>query len=136
MFKVVFALVAAMLIATVAARSAFDATVSAQRQPTQQPWAQNQMEFIAWNDEKWRAWIRDDSFEQLPQNTHRWTRHANPSLAYIDWHGQSWQAKIDGGTFLLAHRGNWNGPIVRAEAIRYRDWEGRNTLRTVDQLSR
>ena len=58
------------------------------------------------------------------------------SLAFIDGQGQPWQAKIDGQQFLLAHRGNWQGRIERAGAVRYRDWRGNAQLRTVAQLRR
>ncbi len=136
MGRVLLGLLATVLIAIFAAKMASETTSSSHRQPTSHPWAQNKMEFFTWNDEKWVAWIRDDAFEHRPQNKSKWSRHSNPSLAFIDWEGESWQAKIDGREFLLAYRGDWNGPVTRVDAIRYRDWEGKNTLRTIAQLSR
>jgi hypothetical protein len=94
------------------------------------------MEFVAWNGEKWTAWIRDGAFEQRPSNEGQWSRHANASLAFIDWEGRPWQSKIDGDTLLLAYRGDWKGPTERVTAIRYRDWNGENQLRTPAQLRR
>ena len=136
MVKVGFSLIAAVLATVVAARLAFEATTTTGGEPINQPWAQGTMQFITWNQEKWSAWVRDDVFEQLPQNTSKWSRHSNASLAFIDWEGQTWQAKIDGDDFLLAHRGDWAGATERASAIRYRDWQGNNKLRTTDQLRR
>jgi hypothetical protein len=119
-----------------AAKLAFNATTYTEAEPASRPWAQDTMEFVAWNGEKWTAWIRDDAFEQRPQNEVKWSRHSNPSLAFIDWEGREWQAKIDGDEFLLAHRGNWKGAIEHVTALRYRDWEGERRLRTVAQLKR
>lgn len=136
MAKVVLGLLAAVLVTIAAAGVAFDATIATGNAPVNQPWAQHHMEFVAWNGERWSAWIRADAFEQLPRNRKKWSRHANASLAFTGWDGEAWQAKIDGEEFLLAHRGDWRGPIERASAIRYRDWAGNNNLRTVDQLRR
>lgn len=136
MTRVVLCVLAAFAATVVAARVAFNATAGHGSESANQPWAQHKMEFVAWNDERWTAWIRDDAFEQLPQNNKRWARHANPSIAFIDWEGSPWQAKIDGDEFLLAHRGDWNGTTQRTTAIRYRDWAGGNEVRTVDQLRR
>ncbi len=136
MIKIVLGLAVAVLATIVAAKLAFEVSVHAGDEPVNQPWTQNSMEFVAWNGGKWTAWIRDDTFEQRPQNEGRWSRHANISLAFIDWQGRPWQAKIDGDVFLLAHRGEWKGPTVRGEAIRYRDWKGDNQLRTLSQLKR
>jgi hypothetical protein len=132
---VLFALVA--FVATVAAAGiVYRATADVGSAPAVQPWAQNKMEFVAWNDELWTGWIRDGAFEQIPENNGKWSRHWNVSLAYTDWEGEPWQVKIDGEEFLLAYRGDWNGPIERASAIRYRDWAGDKKLRTVVQLRR
>jgi hypothetical protein len=132
---VLFILVA--FTATVAATGmVYRATPNEGSAPAVQPWAQNKMKFVAWNDELWTAWIRDGSFEQLPKNNKKWSRHWNVSLAYNDWEGKAWQAKIDGEEFLLAYRGDWNGPIERVSAIRYRDWAGDKKIRTVAQLRR
>ena len=136
MVKIGLGLIAALLATVVAARLAFEATITTGSEPVNQPWAQDTMQYVTWNQEKWSAWVRDDVFEQLPQNTSKWSRHSNASLAFIDWEGQTWQAKIDGDDFLLAHRGDWAGATERASAIRYRDWQGNNKLRTTDQLRR
>lgn len=136
MSKVILGLVAAVLVTIVAAQLAYNANPNSHGQPGNQAWAQNQMEFVAWNNERWTSWIRGDKFEQLPQNSAKWSRHSNTSLAFIDWEGEAWQAKIDDDEFLLAHRGDWNGTIERASAIHYRDWTGNNQLRTVAQLRR
>ena len=136
MIKVVLGLSVAVLATIVAAKLAFDATINTGTGHANQPWAQNSMEFVAWNGEKWTAWIRDSAFEQRPQNEGQWNRHANTSLAYIDWEGRPWQAKINTDAFLLAHRGDWEGSSKRVTAIRYRDWKGENQLRTLTQLTR
>lgn len=136
MTKVVLSLVAAVLATIIAAQLAYNANPNTRGRPGNQPWAQTQMEILAWNNEKWTTWIRGDKFEQLPQNSGKWSRHSNTSLAFINWEGEAWQAKIDDDVFLLAHRGDWNGTIERSPAIRYRDWTGNNQLRTVAQLRR
>ena len=136
MAKIVLGLAAAVLATIVAAKVAYDATAHTSDAPANQPWATNTMEFVAWNGERWTAWIRDSAFEQRPQNEGRWSGHANASLAFIDWDGGHWQAKIDGDAFLLADRGDWNGSTERVAALRYRDWNGDNQLRTLDQLRR
>ena len=136
MAKVLLGLLAAIVATVFAARLAFDLTSQTVTAPANQPWAQNRMEFVAWNDERWTAWIRDSVFVQLPQDTRQWSRHSNASLAFTDWEGEAWQAKIDGQVFLLARRGNWKAPVERAAAIRYRDWTGKKQLRTVVQLRR
>ena len=125
-----------MLATIVAAKLLYEATAHKGAQPDNQPWAQNSMQFVSWNGEKWTAWIRDDAFEQRPQNAALWSGHANASLAFIDWEREPWQVKIDGDSFLVAHRGEWKGTIERVTAIRYRDWEGENRLRTLTQLKR
>ena len=136
MTKVVVSLLAAVLVAIFAARLLYEATAATDIEPIPQPWAQPAMEFVAWNGERWTAWIRGDRFELSPREEGKWQRHANVSLAFIDWQGRPWQAKIDGEQFLLAHRGNWKGRIERASAVRYRDWRGDTQLRTVAQLRR
>ena len=136
MIKVVLGLSTAVLVTVVAAKLAYDATTYAGAWPVNQPWAQNSMELVAWNGEKWTAWVRESSFEQRPQNDEKWSRHANTSLAFIDWKGRPWQAKIDGDEFLLAYRGDWKGATEHGTAIRYRDWKGENQLRTLAQLKR
>ena len=136
MVRVVLSLLASVLVIIVAAKLTFHATAYTGAEPANEPWAQNTMDFVAWNDEKWSAWIRDDVFELVPQDKVQWTRHANASLVFVDWEGQEWQAKIDGDEYLLALRGDWKGATERAAAIRYRDWHGENQLRTVAQLKR
>ena len=136
MIKGILGLAAGVLAAIVAANLAFDATANVGTQPVNVPWVQDRMEIIAWNNEEWTAWIVDDIFHQIPENQNRWSQHSNPSLAFTDWGGEMWQAKIEGDDFLLAYRGDWNGPIERSDAIRYRDWAGNNQLRTVTQLRR
>lgn len=126
----------AFAVTAVAAGLAFDFTTRPANASVSAPWAQNRMQFVSWNDQRWTAWIRDNVFEQLPEDTANWSRHAKPSLAYIDWDGEPWQAKIDGDNFILAHRGDWKGPTESANAIRYKDWLGHNKLRTVAQLRR
>ena len=136
MIKGILGLVAGVFAAIVAANLAFEATANTARQPVNEPWAQNRMEIVAWNSEKWTAWIVDNTFHQIPENQGRWSQHSNPSIAFSDWEGEMWQAKIDGDEFLLAYRGDWKGPVERSSAIRYRDWAGNNQLRTVTQLRR
>ncbi len=136
MFKVFLGLAAAVLAVVLAAKITFNTSTGFGSEPSNQPWAQDTMEFVAWNGEKWTAWVHADLFEQLPQDTQAWNRHANASIAYTDWEGRSWQAKIDDEEFLLAHHGDWKGPVERSVAIRYRDWTGKNQLRTLAQLRR
>ena len=134
--KVLVCLMAAFLATIAAAGLAYNSKSQSGSESTHQPWTQNKMEFVAWNGERWTAWIRDDAFEQIPQNERRWNRHSKASLAFTDWKGEFWQAKIEDREFLLAHRGDWQGTIERSTALRYRDWEGNNQLRTVEQLRR
>jgi hypothetical protein len=136
MAKVLFGILAAVLLVIAAARFAYTVSTDPGEAQVNEAWAQGKMEFITWNDEKWSAWIHAGEFTQVPQNTDDWSRHVNASLAYIDWKGESWQAKIDGDLFLLAHQGNWQGPVDRSEAIRFRDWSGTNRIRTVAELRR
>ncbi len=136
MVKGILGLVAGVLAAIVAANLAFNATANVGTQPVNEPWVQDRMEIVAWNNENWTVWIVGDVFNQLPENEDWWSRHLNPSIAFTDWGGEMWQAKIEGDDFLLAYRGDWNGPIERSDAIRYRDWAGNNQLRTVTQLRR
>jgi len=136
MTRVWLGLLAAFLIVIVAAKLAYSVTAESGARPVDPPWSQDKMEFVAWNNEKWTAWIRDGAFELNPQNTDDWSRHSNPTIAFFDWDGETWQAKVDGQEFLLAPQGNWGGPVERSEAIRYRDWSGNNQLRTVADLQR
>ena len=136
MTKVVLVLAAAMIATIMAANLAYDATANVGSEPVNEPWAQEKMEFIAWNGEKWTAWILGGGFEQIPENTAKWSRHFNPSLAFIDWDGEMWQAKIEGDEFLLAYRGDWSETVERTGAIQFRDWKDKNQQRTVAQLRR
>ena len=136
MTKVFVTLLAAILAAILAARLLYGATTRNDIEPTSQPWAQDSMQFVAWDDERWTAWIRDDKFELTPRAPGKWQHHVNTSLAFTDWEGKPWQAKIEGQQFLLAYRGDWKGRIERAGALRYRDWRGHHQLRTVAQLRR
>lgn len=136
MAKALAGLIAAVVLTIAAAEFAFVSTRDAGNEPINEPWAQNRMEFTAWNNEMWTAWIRDDAFELQPVDQGTWHRHSNPSIAFIDWEGEAWQAKIDGDEFLLAHRGDWSVHSESSTAIRYRDWAGRNQIRTVAQLRR
>ena len=136
MAKVLSGLFAAVLVVIVAAKFAHSVSTDTGDVIINEAWAQGKMEFVAWNDERWTAWIQADTFMQVPQNTDNWSRHSNANLAYTNWEGESWQAKIDGDIFLLAYQGNWQGPVDRSEAIRFRDWSGNNRLRTVAELKR
>jgi hypothetical protein len=136
MARLFFSLVAAVVVAIVAARFAYNASVDPGDEPASEAWAQNKMEFVAWNNDKWTAWIHDGAFEQAPHDDGNWSRHSNASIAFTNWNGEAWQAKIDGEEFLLAHRGDWQGSVDRSIAIRYRDWSGSNQLRTVAELKR
>lgn len=136
MTKALLGLLAAVVLAIAAARIAYNVSVDPGDEPVNEPWAHSRMEFVAWNNDKWTAWIHDGAFEQAPQNTDKWSRHSNPSIAFTDWSGEAWQAKIDGEEFLLAHQGDWHGSVDRSVAIRYRDWSGNNQIRTVAELQR
>ena len=136
MAKALLGLVGAFLAAVAAAQIIYRVTVDTGDTPVNDAWSQNRMEFVAWNNEQWTAWISDDAFEHLPQDTANWSRHAKASIAYIGWDGEAWQAKIDGDNFLLALHGNWDGPVESAGALRYRDWSGVKQIRTVAQLKR
>lgn len=136
MARLSFGLLVAVLLVITAAKFAASVSSAPAEAALNEAWAQNKMEFVAWNNNKWSAWIHADEFAKVPQNTADWSRHSNASLAYINWEGESWQAKIDGDMFLLAYQGNWQGPIDRSDAIRFRDWSGNNRIRTVTELRR
>ena len=136
MTNVLMLIVAAILVAIGGARVAFNASNDRGDEPVQVAWSQDRMEFVTWNNSKWTAWVHAGRFELSPQKPGKWSRHANPSIAFTDWEGEEWQAKIDGDSFLLAHHGNWQGEVERADAIRYRDWSGNKQLRTVAELTR
>jgi hypothetical protein len=134
--RAVAVLLGAILAAAVGAKLLYNAAVHAGSEPAAPPWGQDRMEFIAWNEERWTAWINGERFVLAPRAPGKWRRHANATLAFLDWDGEPWQAKIDNGEFLLARRGDWKGRTERASALRYRDWHGRRQLRTVAQLTR
>jgi len=136
MTRVFLGLLAAFLVVIVAAKVAYSVSTGSGVEPVDRPWSQGKMEFVAWNNEKWTAWIRDGAFELDPQNTDDWSRHSNPTIAFFDWDGEAWQARIEGDEFVLARRGNWAGEVDRSEAIRFRDWSGNSQLRTVPDLQR
>jgi len=136
MAKVVLGLLAAFLATVLAARVAFFVSTDLDDPLANQPWSQHEMEFVTWNGERWTAWIRGGAFEHTPENTDRWSRHSNSTLAFIGWEGEAWQAKIDGEEFVLAHHGDWQHATERATAIRYRDWTGKHQLRSLMQLRR
>ena len=126
----------AIIMTVVAAKLLFEFTAPSGAASMNHPWSNDRMEFVAWNNERWTGTVRDGAFELVPQNESNWSRHTNSTLAYIDWDGEPWQAKVDGDAFLLAYRGDWNGETVRANAIRFRDWQKSKQLRTVSQLTR
>ncbi len=134
--RVLVGLLGAFLVAIAAAQVAYRINTDPGDAPAQEAWSQDRMEFVAWNDDRWTAWVRGELFEKVPQNTRRWSRHANASIAYYNWDGEAWQAKIDGEEFLLARQGNWDDEIIRTPAIRYRDWAGNEQIRTVADLRR
>ena len=136
MTRALVGLLIALAVTIAGARVAFIASADADGEPANAPWAQDRMEYVAWNGGQWTAWVRGDSFELDPLDDGRRHRHANPSIAFIDWEGEEWQARIEGDEFLLAHRGDWSAHAETATAIRYRDWMGRNQVRTVAQLRR
>jgi hypothetical protein len=134
--KALLGLTAGVLLVILAAKVAYNMNTNHGDAPVNEAWAQSEMQFVSWNNEKWTAWIHDGEFELAPQNKNSWSRHANVSLAFTNWKGEAWQAKIDGDGFLLAHEGNWQGSVEQSEAIRFRDWSGNNQLRTVADLNR
>ena len=136
MTKALLGFVAAFLLVIAAAKIVYSLSAHAPESPVNEAWSQNRMQFTAWNDEKWTAWIHDGNFENVPQNTRNWSRHSNASIAFTDWQGEAWQAKIDGDEFLLAYQGDWSETPQRAAAIRYRDWSGNHQIRTVADLER
>lgn len=126
----------AFLLAIAAAQYAYHVSTDPGDEAVNEAWAQNKMEFVAWNNERWTAWIHEDRFEQTPQNTYEWSRHSNASVAFTGWDGEPWQAKIEGNMFLLAYQGDWQESVNQSDAIRYRDWSGHNQIRTVAELRR
>lgn len=136
MAKAMLGFIIAVLLTITAAGIAYDIKVGQGVEPGNVAYAHNKMEFISWNKQKWTTWIHGDTFEQTPENTGNWSRHSNKTIAFTDWDGEHWQAKIDSGEFLLAYRGNWQGPLERSAAIRYRDWSGNKQIRTVADIRR
>ena len=136
MIKALAIILAALVAAAIAARFVHVATADHVVAPAPQPWSQEHMDLVAWNDSQWRVWIRDGRFELEPREEGVWRRHRNTTIAFKDWNGAPWQAKVEDGRFLLAPRGEWRGRVERADALRYRDWSGEPQLRTVAQLDR
>ena len=136
MNRVLLVLAAAFLAAVMAARFAYSLSTDIGDEPINPAWSQNEMQFVTWNGERWTTWVHDGAFELIPQNTRRWHRHANRTIAFTDWDGEQWQARVDGDEFLLARRGDWSADAVRTAALRYRDWSGDHRLRTVSDLRR
>jgi hypothetical protein len=128
---------AVLFVATIVGSSlAFDLKTASTREAGSEPWALQRMEFVSWNNDRWTAWVKDDSFEHTPEESGYWHRHSNASLAFIDWDGELWQAKVAEESFILAHRGDWNMPTESVSALRYLDWSGEKQIRTLAQLSR
>lgn len=136
MTKAIAWFVAAFVVVIMAAKFASGLSMDTGDAPANEAWAQNKMEFVAWNEGRWTAWIHDGAFELLPQDTRNWHRHSSPGIAFIGWDGEPWQAKVDGDAFRLAKHGNWQGTVVESHAIRYLDWQGGKRLRTVAELAR
>ena len=128
---------AVLCVATIVGSSlAFDLKTASTHEAGSEPWALQRMEFVSWNNDRWTAWVKDDSFEHTPEESGYWHRHSNPSLAFIDWNGEPWQAKVAEESFILAHRGDWDMPTEAVSALRYIDWSGEKQIRTLAQLSR
>jgi hypothetical protein len=127
---------ALFLAAIAAAQYAYRVSTDTGDAPVAEAWAQNKMEFVAWNNEQWTAWIHDGMFEHAPENSADWSRHSKASVAFTGWDGEALQAKIEGDLFLIAHQGNWEDSVDRSDALRYRDWSGNNQIRTVAELLR
>ena len=96
MTNVLMLIVAAVLVAIGGARVAYNVSSDPGGEPVQVAWSQDRMEFVTWNNGKWTAWVHAGSFELSPQTSGKWSRHANPSIAFTNWDGEQWQAKIDG----------------------------------------
>ena len=136
MAKAFAGLFAALVFTIMAAKIASNASISTDIEPVTEAWAQNRMEFVAWNGGRWTAWIHDGDFEHVPQDTGNWSRHSKKTIAFTDWAGEPWQAKVSGNVFLLAKQGDWQGAVEESAAIRYVDWRGIKRLRTVADLQR
>ena len=134
--KAIIGLIVAFALSVMGARLAFEASGPDEASSTAAPWAQNKMEFIAWNGQRWTAWLRDGNFELTPENEGNWHRHANSSIAYIGWGGEPIQARLHGEQFQIAHRGEWHAAVEEVEAIHYIDWSGVRRVRSVEQLTR
>jgi len=80
--KVLLGLLAAVLVVIAAARFAYSVSTDPGEEPVNEAWAQDKMEFVTWNSEKWSAWVHAGAFRQVPQNTDAWSRHSNASLAF------------------------------------------------------
>lgn len=136
MAKAFMAVIAAFVVAALVAKAAHLQSSPSHAATSNRAWAQNRMEFVAWNNSRWTAWVNDGAFEKLPAAPGKWHRHANTTIAFQSPDGRLWQAKIDGDEFLLAENGDWKGEVTRSSAVRYRDWAGNEQVRTVAQLQR
>ena len=134
--KAIAGLAIAFALTVGGARLAYEASSAGARPAATAPWAQDRMEFVAWNGQRWTGWVRDGQFELTPLNEGKWHRHSNSTIAYIGWDGDLWQARVDGDVFRVAHRGEWHGQVETSDALRYRDWSGNHRIRTVTQLQR
>ena len=136
MLRVFLGLSLAILIVIAAARVAYSVSTRSADYAVNEAWSHNKMEFVAWNKERWTAWIHDGVFELAPENTADWSRHANATISYADWDGEFWQARIDGEVFFARREGQLGCAARASGAIRFRDWLGNKQLRTVADLER
>ncbi|MBH97822.1 MAG: hypothetical protein CMM56_05150 [Rhodospirillaceae bacterium] len=136
MVKGLLALSAVFVATVIGSVLAFELKTASIHETGNEAWAHQKMEFVSWNNERWTAWVKDDSFEHTPESSGYWHRHSNPSLAFIDWNGEPWQAKIAEDSFVIANRGDWSMPTETVEALHYLDWSGQRQIRTLAQLSR
>lgn len=136
MKKALAGIFTAFLAAIAAAQFAYQATEKENGAHGNEAWAQDRMEFVSWNNERWTAWVHDDAFEKLPADDAKWHRHANRFIAYVDWDGEEYQARVAADGFLLARHGDWDGDVEISDAIRYRDWTGTKQIRTIAELRR
>ncbi len=87
MARVLTGFLAAVLLIIVAAKFASNMSMDTGDEPVNEAWAQQEMEFVTWNDGRWTAWIHNGVFEQTPQDAVNWSRHSSPSIAFTDWAG-------------------------------------------------
>ena len=133
MAKIALGILVAVVCTIVAAKLAYDASVHAGPLAVNEPWAQNKMEFVTWNGNKWTAWVHDGAFEHRPQHEGTWHAHSKSTLSFLDWEGNPAKATIDDEVFVVVPYG---GATSHEAAIRYRDWNGESRIRTFNQLQR